>query len=109
MSSPTQRSLAHLRSHGFIVDIVERQCGPIKKDFLGIIDLIALRPSTQEVLCIQTTSASNASSRVKKLQASDMTSALLLMGWEVIVHSWGKRGPRGGRKLWTLKEIPVLP
>ena len=90
MSSPTQRSLAHLRKSFTVVDVVERWIPParIRRDFAGIADIIACDPG---VLACQTTSGSNFAARVKKIAESEHLPALLRAGVRVVVHGWTKR------------------
>lgn len=58
MTSPTQRSLAHLRSLGYRVAVVERwnPHARIRQDLFGVLDLLAVRDG--EILGVQTTNAS---------------------------------------------------
>jgi len=60
----------------------------IKKDFLGIIDIISVRLG--EVLGIQATDGSNASKRVKKLLEAEHTLAWLSSGARLEVWAWRK-------------------
>ena len=65
MSSPTQRTLNHLRRRGYLAAVVERfnpHVGEhgIRQDLFGFLDLLAIRADKPGVLGIQATSASNA-------------------------------------------------
>lgn len=89
-SSPTQRSLAYLRSLGYEVDIAEHW-NPFarrRNDLFGIIDLVALTPDG--TIGVQTTSASNVSARIRKIEDSPMLFALRRAGWRIEVHGWKK-------------------
>lgn len=103
MSSPTQRSKAHLEKQGYRVAIVEHwnHYTQRRHDLFGIIDLLCLRGS--ETLAIQTTSASNMSARVKKIAESDAIADIRAAGWGFVVHGW-KKGANGR---YTLREIDV--
>ncbi|SRR5258706_4395691 len=114
-SKPVQRSLAHLRKNGWTVCIVEKWIPPrgkmpfgVRIDAFGFGDLLGCRvdPSTGEGM-------------IALFQATDHTSfskhKLKILGipefqkWKsadglVFLHGWGKRGPRGKRKVWTLRE-----
>jgi hypothetical protein len=92
--TPTQLSLRHLRSEGWLVDICERwvpsgATSGVRKDLFGMIDLVALRgPLT---LGVQTTSHSNVSARLNKMRDDDHIDALFALrqaGWLVVVHGW---------------------
>lgn len=103
MSSPTQRSKAHLEKQGYRVAIVEtwNHFTQRRHDLFGIIDLLAIRPG--ETLAVQTTSASNVSARVKKIAESDAIADIRAAGWGVVVHGWRK----GANGRYVLREIDV--
>ena len=103
MSSPTQRSKAHLEKQGYRVAIVEHwnSFARIRQDLFGIVDLLCLRGS--ETLAVQTTSASNMSARVKKIAESDAIADIRAAGWGFHVHGWRK----GANGRYTLREIDV--
>lgn len=103
MSSPTTRSKAHLEKLGYRVAVVERW-NPhvrIRQDLFGIIDLLAIREG--ETLAVQTTSASNMSSRIRKIAESDATPHVRGAGWRIVVHGWRK----GTNGRWILREVDV--
>ena len=103
MSSPTQRSKAHLEKQGYRVAIVEHwnAFARIRQDLFGVVDLLCLRGS--ETLAVQTTSASNMSARVKKIAESDAIADIRAAGWGVVVHGW-KKGTNGR---YSLREVDV--
>lgn len=102
MSSPTQRSLKHLRDLGYRVAIVEHwnPFARIRNDLFGFIDLLAIKDG--ETLAVQTTSRGNVAARVAKITESEALSDVRKAGWRVIVHGWGKL--KAG---WTLKEVDL--
>lgn len=77
-----------LSTGGWRVDVVERQCGPIKRDLFGIFDLLAYMPGQIAVLGIQVTSASNHAARSKKLSLSSELRDWLRSGHGAWVVSW---------------------
>ena len=88
--SPTARALDTLRRLGWQHDVVERTITrKIKKDFLGIIDIIAIDGST--TYGIQVTSGSNHAARRDKILASDNS-----------VH-WLK-SPHRRREVWSYRK-----
>lgn len=109
--SPTSRSLAHLRSLGYIAEVVEKTVPRtfIKKDFLGIFDILAIHPKAPGILGVQTTSTSNVSARAKKMLASPNLDLWTNAGCEAVIHGWSKKGPKGKRKLWQLTERYLVP
>lgn len=102
MSSPTQRTLAHLRKQGYTADVVERWIprANVRKDLFGVIDVIAI--GNGETLGVQCTSYPNVSSRVKKIEACDALPELRRSGWRLLVHGWRKPKTR-----WEVREVEV--
>lgn len=101
--SPTQRTLKLLRDEGWTAGVVERwnSHAKIRQDFLGIIDIIALRGDT--TLGVQATSASNVSARMKKLASSENIGALRDANWQIEVWGWRKT-PKGR---WVVRREDV--
>lgn len=90
--SPTARTLAKLRKEGWLVSVVEKR-HPVTRtlnDLFGFIDVIAIRDG--ETLAVQTTSASNFTSRVKKITDHENVAAVRKAGWGIHVHGWSKVG-----------------
>lgn len=102
LSSPTQRTLKHLRAQGYRAEVVERwnPHARIRQDLFTIIDVLAL--SETEVVAVQTTSASNMKARINKISEADILPLLLKLEWRVIVHGW-KKNAKTNR--WELKEF----
>lgn len=109
MSSPTARSLALLRKEGWTVGIVERRLPFTRRtvDFLNYADLVAVHPDGR-TLAVQATSGANVAARLKKVQECPAVPVCLAAKWAIEVWGWSKRGPRGGRKLWTVDRRPVM-
>lgn len=108
MTSPTERSLERLRSHGWTCAIVEKwnahaRC---KQDLFGFGDILCIRPGHQPLL-VQTTTQSNAAARVAKIISEPRAKTWLLTASDIQVHGWAKRGARGKRKMWTVTERNV--
>lgn len=109
MTSPTQRSLAALRERGMLAEVVERW-NPYtrkRKDLFGFVDIVAVLASTGDPFFVQTTSGANLAARRDKiigLAAEFPAVAALIRTGRVVLHGWSKRGPRGKRKTWTLRE-----
>lgn len=102
MSSPTQRSLAYLRDHYPLVEVVEKwnPYARVRKDLFGIIDIVAV--DDRNIIGVQATSASNVSKRVAKITDSPALPILRKAGIRVLVHGWGKRKGR-----WRLREVDM--
>ena len=108
-SKPTQRSLEYLRKERYTVAIVEKYNSftHTRNDLFGWIDICAIHPDHVGVLGIQTTSTSNLSGRIKKATALDSFKIWLQAGNRAKFMGWAKRGAKGKRKLWTLKEQEI--
>lgn len=101
MSSPTARSLEHLRKAGYKADVVERWIpgANIRRDLFGFIDILAIRDA--EVLGVQSTSGDNVAARVSKIADHDNVGAVRKAGIRIVVHGWRKNA--AGR--WVLREV----
>lgn len=100
-TSPTQRSMKMLRTNGYTCQIVEKRI-PFKwitVDLFGCIDIVAIKPG--EIIGVQTTTDSNASSHIHKYMNEPRLKLWLKAGGMFIMHTWGKHGARGKRKLWS--------
>jgi hypothetical protein len=106
MTSPTARTLEHLRKEGYLCQVVERfnQFSMKRIDLYGVIDIVAIRKDQPGVWGIQATSTSNLPARVKKAMESEELLVWLQAGNRFSCWGWAKRGKKDERKLWTLKE-----
>lgn len=112
MSSPTQRSLKHLRDTGWTCQVVEHwnPYAKIRQDLFGFADIIALKKfkttnvAEHGIALIQCTSITNFSARKTKVLLESRAALWRECGGLIFVHGWGKRGPRGKRKTWVLRE-----
>lgn len=116
-SKPVQRSLKFLRDNGWTVCIVEKFIKhpnmPFGKriDAFGIGDLLACRPRDmydgfycdRAIALVQCCSTDFAKHKAKLLAIPELQ-IWKDSGGEVIIHSWTKRGPRGKRKTYQLRE-----
>ena len=106
MSKNTERTLKYLRAEGYICDMVERfipfpKPHGHRKDFLGIIDIIAFNEIT--TIGVQSCGQSFAA-HLKKLQDSEMTPLWLeSVDRELWLIGWRKlKVKRGGKAVrWT--------
>ena len=104
MRNPTARARAPLRELGYTAKVVEHwhPSAKIRPDLFGV-DILALKPG-EPVLAVQCTSASNHSARRGKLQDNGFDRLWTQTGAQLEVWSWGKQGPRGGRKTWKVRR-----
>ena len=88
MSSPTQRSLKHLRDAGYKAWVTEYFNHHTRRrvDLFGAWDIAAV--GNGEFLLVQTTSGSNVGARVKKIADNEYTGPLRDAGVRLEVHGW---------------------
>jgi hypothetical protein len=101
MTSPSQRSLKHVRTNGYTAQVVERwnAFARVRQDLFGFIDIVAIKPGA--ILGVQATSYSNISARVKKILSNESTRTWLLSGGIIEVHGW--------RKVKNRYEVKIRP
>ena len=100
--SPTQNTLKKLRKEGYLTAVVEHwnPFAHIRQDLFGIIDVIGVRLG--ETIAVQSTSYSNTSARVRKMEDSDNLARLREAGWIIHVHGWHKPKHR-----WECRVIDI--
>jgi hypothetical protein len=105
MKTTTARSRKLMEDRGYQVELVEHYNGHTMRrhDLFGIFDLLCIHKDTGEVAAVQSTSASNTSSRVNKIVNSDNLSLVRRAGWKIWVHGW-KRGTNGR---YTVREEDI--
>jgi len=102
-----------MRKANYHVEIVERWIPYVnrRKDFMGFADLLCFRHNEPGVLAIQATTASHSSDHWKKILENVIINAALrawiTAGNRFLFHLWSKKGKRGKRKIWCLREVPV--
>lgn len=98
--SPTQLTLRYLREQGWPLVQVTEHWNPfakIRQDLFGFGDVLAVRPG--RTLAVQTTTASHAPDRVRKIRDHPHVDAVRAAGWEIRVHGWEKKAGR-----WVLQR-----
>jgi len=107
--TPTQLSLKKLRADAYTCQVVEHwnHFAHIRQDLFGAIDILACKNSVNGCTGIQTTTTGNMTARIKKALALPEMQAFVQSGNKFLVWGWSKRGPRGKRKIWELKEHEV--
>jgi hypothetical protein len=103
-TSPTQRTLALCKKHGWTCQVVERwnSFARIRQDLFGFIDLVAMDGKT--IIGIQATSGANVAARLTKIKENPKSLEWLESGGRLFVHGWSlkKRTRR-----WECREIEV--
>ena len=104
-ASPTERTMALLRSLGYTVEKVEYNLRWSKKttrDFCGFADILAFRPFTRPgVLAVQATTAAHLVERMNKINAEPRAHRWLAAKNRIWVIGWALMGPAKSRKTWT--------
>lgn len=109
MSSPSQRTLERCRRLGWRAAVVEKWIQQARRriDLWGFADLIAMDGDPGARL-IQVTTASNASSRIKKIQheCRDDAARWLRAGNRISVLGW-RKAKKGKRVRWVANHWRV--
>lgn len=103
-TSPTARSLEHLREQGYLCAVVEKRnprLPHVTHDLFGFIDVLAVKRG--ETLAVQTTSGANVAARVDKIADNENAPKVREAGWKIVVHGWRKNA--AGR--WVLREVDL--
>lgn len=118
--TPQQRTRNNLTVRGYLVGSVERRkkfpdrkkspcraCGhqamiEISSDLFEVFDIVAFKPTPfpvagQDIVCVQTTSRNNHSTRRNKILASMEAKLVLLSGARILIQSWRQET---GSKKW---------
>jgi len=116
--SATQYSMKYLRRQGLTVEKTEqtvRAPDPVipnkwktwKRDLFNFSDIVGVHPEHKGTLYVQTTTTDHQADRIHKIAGLAVVQLLIKAGNRIHVHGWGKKGPRGGRKVWqvTVTEI----
>ena len=91
-TSPTQRSLKHLRELGYQVGVTEKwnPFARIRQDLFGFFDMVCVHPE-RKILGVQTTTRPNMAARLEKAKGNAALVAWILAGGCIQVHGWIKR------------------
>lgn len=94
-----------MRKRGYIAEVVEKWIPKVnvRKDFIGIIDILCFSDFEIGCIGIQTTTATNHSTRKKKALAEPRLKIWLLSGQRFIIHSW--KGNVLREEELTLKDL----
>lgn len=115
---PLQRSKALLEENGWKVWKVEtwNQWSRQRLDLYHLMDLVAIRADVTGVLGIQCC-GEDVSAHVTKIMTgytdgkgkvwgpNEYLPVWKAAGNKLLIHSWVKRGERGKRKVWVLREV----
>lgn len=97
--TPTQRSLAKMREHGYLCEVTERwnPFAKIRQDLYGFIDILCVG---EDIVGVQTTTKENMKARIDKIANHDNYPAVIASGIRIVVHGWYKKDNR-----WNFEEF----
>lgn len=90
-TSPTQRSLKHLRAQGYACGIVEHwnPFAKIRQDLFKWIDIVAVTGLRETgIIGVQTTTRPNMGARLEKAKGNVALSLWLRSGGQLHIHGW---------------------
>jgi hypothetical protein len=101
---PVTRTVRLLQSQGWVADVAERKIGLFSRDWIGCIDVVAIKPGP-EVLLIQCTGWTNVKSRERKVLASPEAYACVEAGCRIEV--WGFHKGKEDPKVIDLSDLSL--
>ena len=103
-TSPTQRSLKHMRDLGYVCAIVEKwnPYARIRQDLFGFIDIVCIKG--EDIVGVQACSGAGGDSaeRVRKISEHENW-PLICQAIRVVVQSWRKNTVG----TWVLREVEL--
>lgn len=100
-----------LQDDGWSVWIVEKwiQWPPPghRLDMYNLIDLVGIKATVQGVLGVQCCADSGISAHVRKALENPFLAIWKASGNRFLIWGWGKKGARGERKTWQLREVEM--
>jgi hypothetical protein len=119
-SIPLQRSKAYLEQDGWKCWKVEtwNQWSGQRTDLFNMVDLLAIKGTVNGVLGVQCCGEDVARHVDKYLKGytdakgvfhgpNEFLPIWKAAGNKIVIHSWVKRGERGKRKTWQLREVEL--
>jgi len=90
-----------MKDRSYLCAVVEHwnAFAKIRQDLYGFIDILCVKDG--KTVAVQSTSYSNVSARIKKIQGLDSYPIVKSAGWEIVVHGWKK--DKSGR--WMVREV----
>jgi hypothetical protein len=90
-----------MRDQGYLCEVTERwnQWAKVRQDLFNFVDILCIKDG--KTVAVQTTSYSNISARIKKIQGLDSYPIIKSAGWEIVVHGWKK--DKSGK--WMVREV----
>lgn len=101
-TSPTQRTLKHMRDAGYLCAIVEKwnMHAKIRQDLYGFIDVLCVKG--EDIVGVQSTSGDHVAERVTKI-TEHANWPLVCDAIRVVVQGWRKNS----KNRWVLREVEL--
>lgn len=92
-----------MRDRGYLCEVTERwnPFAKIRQDLYNFVDVLCIKDG--ETVAVQTTSYSNISARVKKIQELETFPIVKSAGWKIIIQGWHK--DKSNR--WVVREVEL--
>ncbi len=105
--TPTQRALKLLRELNYQAAVVEKwnPHAKIRQDLFGVFDILAV--GNGKIIGVQVSSGSNHAARSRKVREWAGLKDWIAAGGHAEVWTWSKKGPRGEKKVWTLRQEEI--
>ena len=117
-TNATQRTLKVLRDNGWTACVVERWLAHAKPygkrvDAFGFGDILAVRPAMKlnsikitesRIVLVQCCPGDSHAKHKTKILALEELKTWKAAGGIAMLVSWSRRGPRGARKHWVMRE-----
>lgn len=106
--SPLQRTIAHLKKHGYTVGITEHwnAHAKISQDFCQFADCLAFKADESGVLAVNAMLLRNRNAH-DKFGSNEKLATWLQAGNRFAFYQWHKIGPRGKPKVWKVEIVDM--
>jgi hypothetical protein len=110
MASHVSRTLELFRERGWTACVTERYNSFIKQKFdaLGFGDLLACHEGPPPWIMLAQVCGADVAPHIEKMRAEPRMREWLKSGGCVYIYGWTKKGARGKRKVWTVREVEVV-
>lgn len=112
MTTTASRSCTYMRKDGWTAETVEKRVFNMRRDLLGIGDVLAFKP--KEGIALVQAYRKGASQEHEHIMKNPMLGAWMKSGGRFFIHVWNKKcvikknGKKGKAKRWTVEVTEVL-
>jgi|SRR6185503_5764511 len=110
MASHVSRTLELFRDRGWTACVVEKynSFSRFKTDAFGFGDVLVCHQGPPAWIMLGQICGADVAPHVEKMKSEPRLRTWLCSGGCVYIYGWTKRGARGKRKVWTVREIEVV-